>query len=179
MSIYLTLRPLAICCYEAFVFDKLSKRIGTERLLRWLVCLPPALFLLYLAMSTATLAGTLSSAYIVLGLALSLLMQVVFNSMFLCGDVLIPARSPTADQLSTVNALLEVVGQVAVGTGASVGSSLFADSAASESPVWRGKMVWIALFGFSCLSALIAQKITHIDGWREKTSSDEEVDNRS
>lgn len=173
MSIFLTARPFAICLYEGLVFEKLSKRFGNIPLLKTLVWLLPSIYLLYLAMSSLALAGYMSMPIIVMGLFLSLTIQVVANSVFVCGDVLIPARSPSAEQLATCNAMSELIGQLAVGTGAAIGSSLFADSVGLRNDNLRGKPVWIVLFLVSLVTALVGQRFTHIDGWREKLSKSE------
>jgi hypothetical protein len=168
MSFYLTLRPLLVCLYEVNVFPGLSKRYGPEKILRVLMCFIPLISLLYLLLSMSILNGTASTASIVFTLGLSLVLQVFSNPAFLCLDVLVPQRSPTATQLSRVNAMNEVSAQVAVGIGAFAGSSLFAVSVSIAEGWLRGKLIWLALIALTATSATIAQWTTHIPGWRER-----------
>lgn len=44
----------------------------------------------------------------------------------------------------------------------------------NEYDILPGRLSWICLTGFSVLTALIAQKLTHRDGWRERLAEMEE-----
>lgn len=171
MSVYLTLRPFLVCLYEINVFPMLSKRYGPERILRVLMCFMPLTSVLYLLLSMAILNNHASTFGIVVTLGLSLVIQVFSNPSFLCLDMLVPARSPTQQQLSRTNAVNEVSAQLAVAIGAGAGSSLFAVSVSIEEGWLRGKLVWLALIALTCTSATIAQWTTHIPGWREKETT--------
>lgn len=176
MSVALSIRPLLIAFYEINIYPKLSRRYGPELVLRGLICIPPFTCIIYLLLSVAASNGTLTSFLTIVGVGCALLVQMAANPMFLSCDMLIPSRSPTSQQLSNVNAISEIVAQAAVALGASAGSSVFAWSAEATDPFCRGKMVWIALFAVMALTAVITQKLTHIDGWREKEQAEERKD---
>lgn len=170
MSLFMGLRPLILCAYEFHMFPKMSKRWGSESVLRFLICFPPLIHLIYLLLSTAASAGAASPGLIVFMLSLSLLVQVFQNPVFLSADVIIPSRAPTSAQLSSANAISELVAQVGAGFGTICGSSLFAASVtlADEYAAWRGKIVWLVLFGVTGATAMLSQWLTKIESWMER-----------
>jgi len=170
MSLFLGLRPLLLCLYEFHVFPKMAKRFGPERVLKFLICFPPIINTFYLILSIASSAGTMSTPFMVFMLGLSLVVQVFQNPVFLSADVIIPSRAPTKEKLSTANAISELVAQLAVGVGASAGSSLFAASVtmSDEHAFWRGKLVWVVLIGITTATAVASQWLTRKEGWRER-----------
>lgn len=188
MSIILSVRPLLLCFYEwvecsmsstststemtAFrinCFPRLVRKFGTERLMRILVCIWPIYIGVYFCLASASLAGFATPAVEVCALGLALLLQMLGNPAFICGDVLIPARAPISRQLTLCVTFGEFLGQVAVTIGASGGSTLFAHGAALPDGDWlKAKLVWLVLIATTSFSALLTQRLTHIDGWREK-----------
>ena len=129
----------------------------------------------YLLLSMVASTHTTPSGLIAFALGISLLLQMMANPVFVAADILITARCPTPQQLSEISAIGEVVACVAVGTGASTGSALFAASTIMTDSFWSGKMVWIVLSGITAGTALISQRLTHIPGWREKAEAEESV----
>ncbi|KAL7006980.1 hypothetical protein EMMF5_003564 [Cystobasidiomycetes sp. EMM_F5] len=169
MSIILSVRPLLLCFYEINCFPRLVRKFGTERLMRILVCIWPIYIGVYFCLASASLAGFATPAVEVCALGLALLLQMLGNPAFICGDVLIPARAPISRQLTLCVTFGEFLGQVAVTIGASGGSTLFAHGAALPDGDWlKAKLVWLVLIATTSFSALLTQRLTHIDGWREK-----------
>ena len=153
-------------CRRINVFPRLVRRFGVERLLRMLVWAWPILICLYFLLANAALTGVTAPAVTVTLLGLALLVQMIANPSFLCLDVIIPARSPSSQQLSLCISLGEWIAQVAVMIGAFTGSTLFANSAARDGFL-HGRLVWMVQFAAAYLTAVIAQRITRVDGWRE------------
>lgn len=175
MSVFLALRPLMVCAYEINVFPRISKRFGYEAVFKALICLPPITCTLYLLVSSAALNGLATSAWFIgVFLGVSLVLQCVTNPVFLAIDILLPSRAAHSSQLSTGNALVEIVAQCAVASGAAFGSSLFAWSAALSEESWfRGRAVWLGLIAYTLFAAAVSQKLTHIPGWREREQSEQ------
>jgi hypothetical protein len=170
MSTFLALRPLLVCVYEINVFPRISKRFGYVAVYRTLICLPVITSLWYLLVSSAAINGLATSGWFIgIFLGLSLIVQCVTNPVFLAIDILLPARTAHSSQLSAQNAVTEVVAQVAVATGAALGSSMFAWSAGLPDGSWfRGRAVWLGMLVVTGFTASVSQKLTHKDGWRER-----------
>lgn len=162
MSTFLAVRPLLICMYEINVFPKISKRFGYEAVFRTLICIPILTTSLYYGVACAALNGQAgSSAFVVLFLGASAILQCITQPVFLCGDILIPSRTPHPSQLSTVNALGEAVAQIAVALGAWYGSGTFAWSAGLPPESWlKGRGVWLAMIALTATVAVLSQRLT-------------------
>lgn len=184
MSTFLALRPFLVCAYEINVFPRLSKRFGYVAVFRALICMPVFTSAWYLLVSSAAISGLATSTWFISAfLGFSLIIQCITNPVFLAIDILLPARAPHSSQLSVANAWVEVVAQIAVASGAIFGSSLFAWSAALSEDSWfRGRGVWLGMIALTGTTAAISQKLTHIDGWREREQAEKsakEVDEHS
>lgn len=170
MTAFLAIRPLLVCAYEINVFPRISKRFGYEAVYKALICIPPITCGLYLLVASAALNGLATSIWFIAAfLGLSLVLQCITNPVFLAIEILLPSRAAHSTQLSTGNALVEIIAQCAVASGAAFGSSLFAWSAALPEHSWfRGRAVWIGLIVYTMFAAGVSQKLTHIPGWRER-----------
>lgn len=176
IAVYCAVRPLGIFFYEIGLYMRVSKLMGgTIRLIKAVVWLYPVVYLVYLAASQLALAGKLASPMVVVALGLSLTLQIVANSGHVCGEILLTSRAPTQEQLSTITAISEIVGQCAVGVAAVFISSLYAESASMHNTFFRYKLVWIVSFCIAVLCATVAGRLTHIDGWKEKKQQRESV----
>lgn len=110
--------------------------------------------------------GKLDSLPLVMGLlGAILLLQTLANPLYLSLNVLLNARAPTRSHLSSINAWCELVQQVAIGCGAELGSVGFAWGV--EHDLLDGKLVWYILLLLSSFTAIMSQRLTHRDGWRE------------
>jgi predicted outer membrane lipoprotein len=169
IALYLLLRPICFVTFELACFGRMSKRAGgLISLTRIIVWLFPLLDIVYLIMAHCATSGYLNRSIIVGGLGLSLIIQTVANAAWVCCDVTTSSRAPTAEQLSTIVSFSEMTAQFALGLGTLIGSSLFAISAALDNGFLKGKLGWIIMCAFAILQALIAGKLEHIDGWKEK-----------
>ena len=173
MAGFLTVRPFFMVLYEVNVFPRLSKRFGNEKLFSGLICIPVLTSALYLLVSHLAMNGSLDGANhpvaTVFVLGISLILQVLANPVFLAADVLIPSRAPHSSQLSTVNAWGEIIAQVGISLGALGASSTFAFSAGlGEGNPWKGRLVWVCVFLVCAGTALLAQKLTKREGYRER-----------
>lgn len=181
MSALLAIRRILICLYEINVFPTISERFGYEAVFRVLICVPFLTTSLYLIVACAALSGAAgSTAFIVAFLGISAMLQCITQPVFLCGDILIPSRTPHPSQLSTVNALGEIVAQAAVGLGAWYGSSIFAWSASLADQPWlKGRLggIWLAMIALTAAVAAMSQKLSPIEDKRkgERLSDVEEL----
>lgn len=173
MALFLAIRPVCLLSWEMTVFPRMSKRYGLEKVVRVLIWGPPFVNAIYLLLSFAITSDAASTSVVITLLAAAMLVQTVSNPVFLSVDCLVAARTPTESQLSTMNAVAEVIGQIAIGVGASFGSTLFAWSVVGVEGFWQGKMVWLAMIVTALGTALHSQRLTHIPGWRERAEQQE------
>lgn len=168
MSMFLSIRPLLVCFFTLFICPWLFRTYNCIQILRGTIGIFPVYAVLYLLLATAAGNGTASPAIIVLLLGLVLVLQTIANPAYLATNVVINARAPTAGQLSRLNAWCELINQIGIATGAAVGSAIFAWS--NEHQILPGKLSWIALAVLSLIETIVTQKLTHVDGWREKAA---------
>lgn len=131
----------------------------------------PAHAIAFLCVAIVSLNGV-SKAVAMALVVTGLLVQLLCNPAFICCDMLIQARSPTAEQLSSAVALSEITAQVSWALGAFGGSSLYALGATLPIDNWlHGKVVWTLLVTTTVTAALLTSKLTHKDGYRSRTAT--------
>lgn len=176
MGIFLSARPLVSCVLGLTLMPRVFQRYGTERVFRRLVWVPCGSILLYIVL--AGLSARRDEAHPLPGwlvstlLFLQLIAQIGENGIYLATEIILPTRSPDLESLSQVNALCTIIAQIGQGTGAMLGSSLFARSVTIEHPALKGTLVWLVLLVFTLATAGISQKLTKVDGWKEKQLED-------
>lgn len=168
---------MCIFLYEMNCYNKVSKLMGgTIPLLKRISWIYPVIYMVYLLVSQLALLGELTTFLVLLGLATSLVLQIIANSSHICQEVLMMSRAPTQEQLSTISAIYEIAGQCGVGTAAVFSSSLFAESASMHDGFFRFKLVWIVSAGVAVINALLIRQLTHIEGWKGKQPNNGRVD---
>lgn len=134
-----------------------------------LICIWPFHVGCYMALACIVTAGVTSQTLIYGLLGTALVLQMLANPSFIAGDLLISARAPSSKQLAMSVTMGEFVAQISWFVGASGGSALFAKGITlSDDNFMKGKIIWVVALVSTTFTAIVTQRLTKKNGWREK-----------
>ena len=76
------------------------------------------------------------------------------------------ARAPSQQHIASINAVAELVANLAAGLGLAAGSNFYAFS--QEHQLMGGRAAWLAIFILAILQCITCCFITKEPGWREQ-----------
>lgn len=141
-----------------------ARKFGPEAILRGCSLGYIMSYGIFLALSYMATSG-FSQEILLGGLILTIIINVAVNPIFIACDQLIAARAPSQQHIAKINAVAELVANLAAGLGLAAGSNFYAFS--QEHQLLGGRAGWLAVFILAILQAISCNLVTKEPGWRE------------
>lgn len=189
VAILYSIRPLLGAMLNMLLYPLMARRWSTELILRrCYTYILPAHYLGYFILgytaasassSTSTYAGTgavqqcvhLSHTTLVSALFGLAMLHVLDNCSQTATGQTLSSRAPSRLYLSRLNTLYEYIANIAHGSGAFVGSNLWAVGV--QYNILKGHFVWLFLFAMALGLGVMSRRVTREKTWEEREEEEE------